>query len=199
MTHAPCPSSSSHRPRCYAAYRAYLSERERHKRLEFLYEANRTLVHSREIAHALEGLLLRSLDAFRAEMAEIILFGSDQNPSLRTLLGPGTFRELMEPVDSEVADEMRNLLEADRHRRRHAQPALRSPSAPALPRGPRRDPRHGGATPRGGARDRRDHARQPLRRRSLLRFTRTCACSTRWPPTPAWLCSTTAWSRRSSS
>jgi diguanylate cyclase (GGDEF)-like protein len=96
----------------YAAYRAYLSERERHKRLEFLYEANRTLVHSREIAHALEGLLLRSLDAFRAEMAEIILFGSDQNPSLRTLLGPGTFRELMEPVDSEVADEMRELLES---------------------------------------------------------------------------------------
>ncbi len=68
-------------------------------------------MHSREIAHALEGLLLRSLDAFRAEMAEIILFGSDQNPSLRTLLGPGTFRELMEPVDTEVADEMRNLLE----------------------------------------------------------------------------------------
>jgi diguanylate cyclase (GGDEF)-like protein len=95
----------------YAAYRAYGSERERHKRLEFLYEANRTLVHSREIAHALEGLLLRSLDAFRAEMAEIILFGSEQNPSLRTLLGPGTFRELMEPVDSEVADEMRTLLE----------------------------------------------------------------------------------------
>jgi len=95
----------------YAAYRAYGSERERHKRLEFLYEANRTLVHSREIANALEGLLLRSLDAFRAEMAEIILFGSDQNPSLRTLLGPGTFRELMEPVDGEVADEMRALLE----------------------------------------------------------------------------------------
>ena len=95
----------------FAAYRAYLSERERHKRLEFLYEANRTLVHSREIAYALEGLLLRSLDAFRAEMAEIILFGSDQNPSLRTLLGPGTFRELMEPVDGEVADEMRALLE----------------------------------------------------------------------------------------
>jgi diguanylate cyclase (GGDEF)-like protein len=95
----------------YAAYRAYGSERERHKRLEFLYEANRTLVHSREIANALEGLLVRSLDAFRAEMAEIILFGSDQNPSLRTLLGPGTFRELMEPVDSEVADEMRALLE----------------------------------------------------------------------------------------
>jgi len=96
----------------FAAYRAYGAERERHKRLEFLYEANRTLVHSREIAQALEGLLLRSLDAFRAEIAEIILFGSEQNPSLRTLLGPGNHRELMEPIDGEVADDMRALLEA---------------------------------------------------------------------------------------
>jgi diguanylate cyclase (GGDEF)-like protein len=95
----------------FAAYRAYLSERERHKRLEFLYEANRTLARSREIAHALEGLLVRSLEAFRAEIAEIILFGSEENPSLRTLLGPGTYRELMEPVDSDVADEMRELLD----------------------------------------------------------------------------------------
>jgi diguanylate cyclase (GGDEF)-like protein len=95
----------------FAAYRAYLSERERHKRLEFLYEANRTLARSREIAHALEGLLVRSLEAFRAEQAEIILFGSEENPSLRTLLGPGNYRELMEPVDSEVADEIRDMLE----------------------------------------------------------------------------------------
>jgi diguanylate cyclase (GGDEF)-like protein len=95
----------------FAAYRAYLSERERHKRLEFLYEANRTLARSREIADALEGLLVRSLEAFRAELAEIILFGSEDNPSLRTLVGPGSHRELMEPVDSEVSDAMRELLE----------------------------------------------------------------------------------------
>jgi diguanylate cyclase (GGDEF)-like protein len=95
----------------FAAYRGYLSERERHKRLEFLYEANRTLARSPEIAHALEGLLVRSLEAFRAEIAEIILFGSDENPSLHTLLGPGSHRELMEPVDSEVAEAMRELLE----------------------------------------------------------------------------------------
>jgi diguanylate cyclase (GGDEF)-like protein len=95
----------------FAAYRAYLSERERHKRLEFLYEANRTLARSREIAPALEGLLARSLEAFRAEIAEIILFGSAENPSLRTLLGPGAHREVMEPVDSEIADEMRALVE----------------------------------------------------------------------------------------
>jgi diguanylate cyclase (GGDEF)-like protein len=94
----------------FAAYRAYLSERERHKRLEFLYEANRSLARSREIAPALEGLLARSLEAFRAEMAEIILFGSAENPSLRTLLGPGSYRELMEPVDCDVAVEMHALV-----------------------------------------------------------------------------------------
>src|ERR1700733_13264714 len=95
----------------FVRYRAYLSERERHKRLEFLYEANRPLARSREIAHALEGLLVRSLEAFRAELAEIILFGSEENPSLRTMLGPGSYRELMEPVDSEVADAMHEVLE----------------------------------------------------------------------------------------
>jgi len=95
----------------FVAYRAYLAERERHKRLEFLYEANRSLARSREVAHALEGLLARSLEAFRAELAEIILFGSDDNPSIRTLLGPGTYRELMEPIDDDVAEEMRALVE----------------------------------------------------------------------------------------
>jgi diguanylate cyclase (GGDEF)-like protein len=95
----------------FIAYRAYLAERERHKRLEFLYEANRTLARSREVAHALEGLLARSLEAFRAELAEIILFGSEDNPSIRTLLGPGTYRELMEPIDDDVAEEMRALVE----------------------------------------------------------------------------------------
>jgi diguanylate cyclase (GGDEF)-like protein len=92
-----------------AAYRAHLTERERHKRLEFLYEANRTLTRSPEVAQALEGVLTRSLEAFRAELAEIILFGSDENPSLRTVLGPGAYRESMAPVDAEVAEAVRAL------------------------------------------------------------------------------------------
>src|SRR5205814_9965303 len=70
----------------FAVYRAYLTERQRHEKLEFLYEANRTLARSPEIAEALEGLLLRSLEAFRCEIAEIVLFG-DGRP-LRTRLGP---------------------------------------------------------------------------------------------------------------
>ena len=38
---------------------------------------------------ALESLLARSLEAFRAELAEIVLLGSDGSPPLRTTLGPG--------------------------------------------------------------------------------------------------------------
>jgi diguanylate cyclase (GGDEF)-like protein len=102
----------------FLAYRAYLLERQRHERLEFLYEATRTLSRSPEIVLALEGLLAKSLEAFRAELAEIVLFSSDGNPPLRTTLGPGDYKEIMEPMPEGIAQELRALVDADR-------PALR--------------------------------------------------------------------------
>jgi diguanylate cyclase (GGDEF)-like protein len=102
----------------FLAYRAYLLERQRHERLEFLYEATRTLSRSPEIVLALEGLLARSLEAFRAEMAEIVLFSSDDKPPLRTTLGPGEYKEVMEPVPEGIAEELRALVDTER-------PALR--------------------------------------------------------------------------
>jgi diguanylate cyclase (GGDEF)-like protein len=90
----------------FLAYRAYLLERQRHERLEFLYEATRTLSRSPEIVLALESLLARSLEAFRAELAEIVLFGSDGSPSLRTTLGPGPQKEVMQPIDEGVAQDL---------------------------------------------------------------------------------------------
>ncbi len=98
----------------FLAYRAYLLERQRHERLEFLYEATRTLARSPEIVQALEGLLAKSLEAFRAELAEIVLFSSDGSPPLRTTLGPGDYREVMEPIDDEIANELRDLVDTDR-------------------------------------------------------------------------------------
>jgi diguanylate cyclase (GGDEF)-like protein len=98
----------------FLAYRAYLGERQRHERLEFLYEATRTLSRSPEIVQALEGLLARSLEAFRAELAEIVLFSSDGGPPLRTTLGPGDYREVMEPMDDETANELRALVDGER-------------------------------------------------------------------------------------
>ena len=58
----------------FLTLKAYTSERQRHDRLEFLYEAARAFSQSSEIGTALEGLLAQALEAFRAEVAEIIFF-----------------------------------------------------------------------------------------------------------------------------
>jgi diguanylate cyclase (GGDEF)-like protein len=96
----------------FAVYRAYISERQRHERLEFLYDANRTLSRSPEIAEALEELLARSLEAFRADVAEVLLTAGDGSP-LRTTHGPGDHRVTMEPTDRAIADELAGLVDAD--------------------------------------------------------------------------------------
>jgi diguanylate cyclase (GGDEF)-like protein len=80
-------------------YRSYVAERQRHEKLEFLYEANRSLSQSREVAQALVGLLERALDAYRSEQAEVILYAADGSSPLRTSLGPGEARESMTVVD----------------------------------------------------------------------------------------------------
>jgi diguanylate cyclase (GGDEF)-like protein len=96
----------------FLAYRAYLAERQRHERLEFLYEATRTLSRSPEVVMALEGLLTRSLEAFRVEMAEIVLFSVDGQPPLRTSLTATGEKEVMAPLDQGVADDLRELVQA---------------------------------------------------------------------------------------
>ena len=97
----------------FFAYRAYLAERQRHERLEFLYEATRTLSRSPEVVLALEGLLTRSLEAFRVELAEIVLFSVDGQPPLRTSLTATGEKEVMVPLDRAIADDLRELVEAE--------------------------------------------------------------------------------------
>ena len=96
----------------FAVYRAYISERQRHERLEFLYDANRTLSRSPEVAEALEALLARSLEAFNADVAEVLLFTADGDP-LRTTHGPGDHRVTMEPADRAIAEELAGLVDAE--------------------------------------------------------------------------------------
>jgi diguanylate cyclase (GGDEF)-like protein len=96
----------------FAVYRAYISERQRHERLEFLYDANRTLSRSPEVAEALEELLARSLEAFRADVAEVLLTAGDGAP-LRTTHGPGDHRVTMEPGDKAIAEELAGLVDAE--------------------------------------------------------------------------------------
>ena len=96
----------------FAVYRAYIGERQRHERLEFLYDANRTLSRSPEVAEALEALLARSLEAFSADVAEVLLFTGEGEP-LRTTHGPGDHRVTMEPADRAIAEELAGLVDAE--------------------------------------------------------------------------------------
>ena len=96
----------------FAVYRAYISERQRHEALEFLYDANRTLSRSPEVAEALEALLARSLEAFNADVAEALLFTADGD-ALRTTHGPGDTRVTMESADRAIADELAGLCDAE--------------------------------------------------------------------------------------
>jgi diguanylate cyclase (GGDEF)-like protein len=96
----------------FIGYRAYVSERQGHEKVKFLYEANRTLSESAEVAGALEGLLERALDAFRAEQGEIIIFAGENGAPLRTGLGPGTAREAMAAMDLQAAVALRDLADA---------------------------------------------------------------------------------------
>ena len=65
--------SSSRCITVFLAYRAYLSEREKHERLELLYQSSRILQHSPELDSALVALLDHAREMFRAERAEVLL------------------------------------------------------------------------------------------------------------------------------
>jgi len=58
----------------FLAYQAYVSEREKHERLELLYQSSRILQHSPELDSALVALLRHARAMFRAEVAEIVLY-----------------------------------------------------------------------------------------------------------------------------
>jgi diguanylate cyclase (GGDEF)-like protein len=58
----------------FVAYQSYISEREKHERLELLYESSRILQHSPEIDSTLVALLSHARTMFRAELAEVVLY-----------------------------------------------------------------------------------------------------------------------------
>jgi diguanylate cyclase (GGDEF)-like protein len=91
------------------AYRAYLSERRRHTELEFLHEATGALSRSPEIVPELEVLLERTRSAFRCEIAELVLFSAEFGPSLRSTLGPGDKKQMLETLDEPVVERLREF------------------------------------------------------------------------------------------
>jgi diguanylate cyclase (GGDEF)-like protein len=99
----------------FVAYRAYVSEREKHERLELLYQSSRILQHSPEIDLALVALLDHARDMFHAELAEILLDSThDGGQGLRTTSLQDVEAELMAPVDLPAGDPVRTRAAIER-------------------------------------------------------------------------------------
>jgi diguanylate cyclase (GGDEF)-like protein len=116
------------------AYRAYVSEREKHERLELLYESSRILQNSPELDSALLALLNHARDMFRAEIAEIVLYPrrGDDPAALRTRSTHEREPEVMAPITIGSNDPVRRRVSVDRQPFFHAPSASWRPNTPAL-------------------------------------------------------------------
>ncbi|MFY9588809.1 MAG: HAMP domain-containing sensor histidine kinase [Actinomycetota bacterium] len=83
----------------YFAYRGYSRQRQKHESLEFLYDSTRRLQKSPTIDDALRVLLEQARTMFRAEMAWITFFGTDDGRPMRTILGPGDRVQVFDPIE----------------------------------------------------------------------------------------------------
>ena len=88
----------------FLAYRAYVSEREKHERLEMLYESSRILQHSPELDVSLAALLGHARAMFRAELAEIVLYPRDRRRRASNASWHDGTEEVMVPLASSPAN-----------------------------------------------------------------------------------------------
>ena len=99
----------------FLAYRAYLSEREKHEQLELLYQSSRILQHSPELDSALVALLDHARTMFRAEVAEVILYPRDESgDALRTTSIHDREPEAMVPERVELGAGIHGRISAER-------------------------------------------------------------------------------------
>lgn len=92
----------------FVAYRAYMGEREKHDRLELLYESSRLLHYAPELDSAIDALLDHARRMFRAERAELILFPEPKlDAALRSSSGGADGPETMVPVTVAADDALR--------------------------------------------------------------------------------------------
>jgi diguanylate cyclase (GGDEF)-like protein len=100
----------------FLAYRAYLSEREKGARLEFLYQSGRILQVSPELDSAIVALLEHARMMFRAERAEVLLYprvtGQD---ALRTTTVEGLQPLAMRPTPYDPDDPIERRIRAEPH------------------------------------------------------------------------------------
>ncbi len=92
----------------FVAYRAYMGEREKHERLELLYESSRLLHYAPELDSAIGALLEHARRMFRAERADLLLFPDPTlDTALRSSSGAVAGPETMVPVTVAVDDPLR--------------------------------------------------------------------------------------------
>jgi diguanylate cyclase (GGDEF)-like protein len=92
----------------FVAYRAYMGEREKHERLELLYESSRLLHYAPELDSAIDALLEHARRMFRSERAELLLFPDPTvDAALRSSSGGLNGPETMIPVTIPVSDPLR--------------------------------------------------------------------------------------------
>ncbi len=93
------------------AYRAYVSERSKHRSLEFLYGVTRSLSRGGgELEAELLDLLQRTRTSFRVQTAELVLLS--EVGALRTSRGPDV-EEIMVPVSGPDVAALRGAVAAD--------------------------------------------------------------------------------------
>src|SRR4029077_6245546 len=89
----------------FGAYRPYVSEREKHERLELLYQSSRILQHSPELDSSLVALLGHARAMFRAELAEVVLYPRSRDAEApRTSSWHDGEPDVMVPVADYAAD-----------------------------------------------------------------------------------------------
>jgi diguanylate cyclase (GGDEF)-like protein len=94
----------------FLTMRAFAAQRQRHGRLEFLYETARALSGSAEMGEALMRLLCQALETFRAETAEIVFFSPDGSDALRITVHAESGSSGLESVDAHTAAALRAVI-----------------------------------------------------------------------------------------
>ncbi|HEY4189033.1 MAG TPA: EAL domain-containing protein [Candidatus Limnocylindrales bacterium] len=114
----------------FLAYRAYISEREKHERLELLYQSSRILQHSPELDSALAALLEHAREMFRAERAEVLLWPRDAEveEGLLTVCHQDRPPRLMVPVPLADADRLHRRVAHERRAFLHISPDRHDPA-----------------------------------------------------------------------
>ena len=100
----------------FLAYRAWVSEREKHERLELVYQASRILQHSPQLDVALQALLDHARTMFRAELAEVVLEADGAtHRALRTSSLHDAPSEVIVPIEAMEVDPSVQRLIDERH------------------------------------------------------------------------------------